>query len=192
CLMRGVSGSLTHIIAFVFFLAGLLAEPLYDLGIIVHIDSVNRLVYMSFSMSALMFAIVIASQFAARQEEKEKALAISNERFVLATRGANEGLFDWNLATGEIFFSDQFRKILGIRSTNGADGLKRWVRLMLPADRRVVMEAVRHFRHNAKTNTLNVEYRIVHPNGERRWLHSKAVAMRAKTSQRVLRLVGST
>ena len=55
-------------------------------------------------MAALMFAIVIASQFAARQEEKEKALAISNERFSLATRGANEGLFDWNITDRRSFF----------------------------------------------------------------------------------------
>lgn len=41
-----------------------------------------------------MFAIVIAGQFAARQEEKERALGVSNERFALAARGSNEGLFE--------------------------------------------------------------------------------------------------
>ena len=85
---------------------------------------------LAFSLSALMFAIVIASQFAARQDEKEKALAISNERFVLATRGANEGLFDWNLETGEVFFSDQFRKIIGQRLDNEPDRPETWVRMM--------------------------------------------------------------
>lgn len=189
---NGTSGSLVHIVAFAFFFGGALANPAYTLGFLKTLADAHNITYISFALSAMMFAIVIASQFAARQEEKEKALAISNERFVLATRGANEGLFDWNLATGEIFFSDQFRKILGIRVTNGADGLKKWIRLMLPADRRVVTDAVRRFRRNAKTNTLNVEYRIEQMNGQRRWLHSKAVAMRDKTTNKVMRLVGST
>ncbi len=186
------SGSLVHIVAFTCFLTTVLAEPAYILGFIKTPVIMHDATYVAYALSAMMFAIVVASQFAARQDEKEKALAVSNERFLLATRGTNEGLFDWNLASGEIFFSDQFCKILGIRIANGAEGLRKWMKMMLPADRRVVAEAVKRFRRNAKTNTLNVEYRIVHLNGERRWLHSKAVAMRDKTSQKVLRLVGST
>ncbi|MFY9288721.1 MAG: ATP-binding protein [Alphaproteobacteria bacterium] len=190
-LRQGVSGSFTHIIAFTFFLAGALAEPLYNLGYIVSAKSSQNLTYMAYSMAALMFAIVIASQFAARQEEKEKALATSNERFALATRGANEGLFDWNLETGDVFFSDQFRKIIGLRLENTTANLKMWIRLMVPSDRRIVREALRRFRRNPGINTINIEYRIAH--GEtRRWLHSKAVAMRHPLTRRIIRLVGST
>jgi PAS domain S-box-containing protein len=189
---NGTSGSIVHIVAFTCFLSGAMAEPAYTMGFIVTPAGAHNATYIAFALSAMMFAIVVASQFAARQDEKEKALAISNERFMLATRGANEGLFDWNLATGEVFFSDQFRKIIGMRIGNGGDGLKKWVRMMLPSDRRVVTDAVRRFRRNARTNTLNVEYRIVHHNGERRWLHSKAVAMRDKRTEKVVRLVGST
>ncbi|MDR3450541.1 MAG: ATP-binding protein [Alphaproteobacteria bacterium] len=189
---NGTSGSLIHIIAFTCFLGGVMADPAYVLGYLASPEAAHNATYAAFALSTIMFAVVVASQFAARQDEKEKALAISNERFVLATRGANEGLFDWNLATGEVFFSDQFRKIIGMRIGNGGEGLKKWVRMMLPSDRRVVTDAVRRFRRNSKTNTLNVEYRIVHLNGERRWLHSKAVAMRDKNTQKVMRLVGST
>jgi PAS domain S-box-containing protein len=189
---NGTSGSLIHIIAFTCFLSGALADPAYAIGVIPTASGAHNITYIAFALSAMMFAIVIASQFAARQDEKEKQLAVSNERFVLATRGANEGLFDWNLSNGEIFFSDQFRKIIGMRLVNGSDGMKKWVRMMLPSDRRVVTEAVRRFRRNPKTSTLNVEYRIVHNNGERRWLHSKAVAMRDKSTHKILRLVGST
>ena len=139
-----------------------------------------------------MFAIVISSQFAARQEEKEKALALSNERFSLATRGANEGLFDWNFLTGEVFFSDQFRKILHTRVDNNAHGLKIWTRLIVAADRRVVREAIRRFQRTPTISTINLEYRISMTNDERRWLHTKAVAVRDARTKRIIRLVGST
>ncbi|MDP9126856.1 MAG: PAS domain S-box protein [Pseudomonadota bacterium] len=192
CLLQGISGSFMHIVAFIFFLTGVLAEPLYDLGVIVHLDSVNKLIYAAFSTAALMFAIVIASQFAARQEEKEKALAVSNERFTLATRGANEGLFDWNLTTGEVFFSEQFRRILGQRFENKPESLKKWIRLVAPNDRRVVREAIRRFRRNPEVSIINLEYRATTKPGERRWLHSKAVAVRDAATHKITRLVGST
>lgn len=189
---RGVSGSFTHMIAFLFYLMGMLANPMYDLG---HLDNpkfIYNLSYMSFALAALMFATVTASQFAARQEEKERALAISNDRFTLATRGANEGLFDWDLVTGTVFFSDQFRKILGQRLENNQQSLKAWVRMMQTSDRRIVREALRRFRRNAGINTINVEYRITLSNESRRWLHTKAVALRDDRTKKIIRLVGST
>jgi PAS domain S-box-containing protein len=191
-LRQGVSGSFTHVIAFIFLLGGILADPLYDLGFIGSAAAGHNFTYVSFAMAALMFAIVIASQFAAQQEEKEKALALSNERFTMATRGSNEGLFDWNLQTGEVFFSDQFRKIIGHRLENTPQGLKSWMRLIFAADRHIVREALRRFRRSPDISTINIEYRITHGDNARRWLHSKAVAVRDFSTKKIVRLVGST
>jgi PAS domain S-box-containing protein len=186
------SGSMVHIIAFVCFLGGVLAEPAYVLGLLRTRAQVNDAASISFALSSMMFAIVIASQFAARQDEKEKALALSNERFALATRGANEGLFDWNLLTGEIFFSDQFRKIVGFRLENGSEGMKRWIRMIQKPYRRTVTDTFRRFRRTASAVTLTVEYCVRRPGGDQRWLHSKAVAVRDKITHKIMRVVGST
>ena len=191
-LRQGISGSLTHIVAFSFFLFGTLTDSLYEIGVISDAFDTHNVTYLAFALSALMFAIVIASQFAARQDEKEKALALSNERFVLATRGANEGLFDWDLVTGEVFFSDQFRKIMGKRLDNSPIGLKEWTRMVVDPDRRIVREALRRFRRNATINTINIEYRVLVLNGDKRWLHTKVVAVRDAVTHRIIRLVGST
>ena len=191
CLRRGVSGSFTHIVAFLFFLGGGMTQPLYELGIFTDATYADNLQHIAFSLAAIMFAIVIASQFAARQEEKEKALGISNERFTLATKGTHEGLFDWNLKTGEVFFSEQFRKIIGARLENTPQGLKAWLRMIVPSDRRIVREALRRFRHNQSVNIINIEYRVPDVGGGRRWLHSKAFATRSATDGRIVRLVGS-
>ena len=191
CLRRGVSGSFTHIVAFLFFLGGGLTEPLYELGIFTDAAYADNLQHVAFSLAAIMFAIVIASQFAARQEEKEKALGISNERFTLATKGTHEGLFDWNVKTGEVFFSEQFRKIIGARLENTPKGLKAWLRMIIPSDRRIVREALRRFRRNPAVNIINIEYSIPGPGDSRRWLHSKAFATRAQADGRIIRLVGS-
>ncbi|MGE3622741.1 MAG: 7TM diverse intracellular signaling domain-containing protein, partial [Bdellovibrionales bacterium] len=191
CLWRGVSGSFTHIVAFLFFLGGSVTEPLYELGIFKDSVFADNLGHVAYSLAAIMFAIVIASQFAARQEEKEKALGISNERFVLATKGTHEGLFDWNLTTGEVFFSEQFRKIIGARLENTPKGLKAWLRMIMPSDRRVVREALRRFRRNPAVNIINIEYRMPGAGDSRRWMHSKAYATRDVQTGRIVRLVGS-
>ena len=67
---QGTSGSLVHIIAFTCFLGGVLTDPAYALGFIETADGAHEATYIAFALSAMMFAIVVASQFAARQEEK--------------------------------------------------------------------------------------------------------------------------
>jgi len=190
-LYKNVSGSLTHTIAFFFFLLGNMSQPLYDLGFIETIEESTRMSYTAFAVTALMFAIVIAVQFAARQEEKERALAISNERFALAALGSNEGLFDWNKATGEVFFSGQFRKILDTPIESSVKGLKHWMRMIYPADRRIIFAALRRFRENLSASVITFEYRIKHKNQQWRWLHTKAVAVRDQRTGAIVRYVGS-
>ncbi len=190
-LWRGESGSLSHLTAFSFFFLGGMAGPLYDLGYLETEVMAKNLGYAGFSIATMVFAIVIAGQFSARQEEKERALQLSNERFSLAARGSNEGLFDWNRLTGEVYFSEQFRKILGVAIESNPRGLKEWIRLIQPADRRVFFGALRKFRDNRNTSAVSFEYRILHRPKGWRWIHTKAVATRDSLTGRVTRFVGS-
>lgn len=192
-LQRGVSGSLTHLIAFSFFLLGILAESFYTMGLFASLDIARHLSYILFSLAAVTFALVIAGQFAGRQEEREHALALVNERLTLAARGSNEGLFDWNLVTNEVFFSDQFARILGVPLNQGLGGLKTWGRRILPADRHVVFKSLRRLRESSQTGALSMEYRLKNPHSSEPplWVHMKTVAARDPVTSRVIRFVGS-
>jgi len=64
----------------------------------------------------------------------ELALSESEERFQLAMRFANDGLFDWNLTTGEIYFSPGWKRMLGYEDHEIPNEFSEWEHLTHPDD----------------------------------------------------------
>jgi len=185
------NGGLSHVMAFIAFLIGSMAGPLDELGYISQPDAAKNFTYFGYSLAAMMFALVIAGQFASRQEEKEKALEVSNERFSLAAKGSNEGLFDWNRNTNELYVSEQLRRILGVNHNSTPKKFSGWLKLVYPHDRRVVFRAIKKLINAQNTSTISFEYRIIKSTGERCWIHTKMVAVKQYNKGGIDRLVGS-
>jgi len=185
------NGGVSHIIAFSALMIGSMAFPLYDMGFVSSPLMAKNFTYLGFSVAAMMFALVIAGQFASRQEEKEKALEVSNERFSLAAKGSNEGLFDWNKKTNELYISTQLRRILGVTIEATPKKFKGWLKLIHPADRRLVFSAVHKLIYAKSTATISFEYRIIKKDGETCWVHTKMVAVKQHNVDGIDRLVGS-
>ncbi|MFA6279765.1 MAG: ATP-binding protein [Bdellovibrionales bacterium] len=190
-LQMGVNGALSHLTAFTAFLVGSMAMPLYDLGLIDSLDTAKNFMYMGYAIAAMMFAIVIAGQFATRQEEKEKALEVSNERFSLAARGSNEGLFDWDRNLNTFYISEQFRRITNLPRPLSPKSFKEWLSLVYAPDRLLIMKALRKLKYAAGTSTVSFEYRVRYSNAEMHWIHTKMVAVKPTNSTHIQRLVGS-
>lgn len=65
----------------------------------------------------------------------EHQLLDANERLDLALRGANDGLWDWNLRTGEVYYSPRWYEMLGYEAGDLEPSLATWERLVHPDDR---------------------------------------------------------
>jgi diguanylate cyclase (GGDEF)-like protein/PAS domain S-box-containing protein len=119
----------------------------------------------------------------------QEALRESEERYALAARGANDGLWDWNLLTGAVYFSPRWKAMLGFQENEIEDRLEEWLDRIHDADRdRVKQEIDAH--QKGLTPHFESEHRLLHKDGGFRWMLSRGVAVHDATGK-TLRMAGS-
>ena len=69
----------------------------------------------------------------------------SEEQFLLAMRGANDGLWDWNLECDEVYYSPRWKNMLGYEEDELSATIKTWKTLVHPDDRDFVLEKVQDY-----------------------------------------------
>ena len=119
----------------------------------------------------------------------EAALRESEERYALAAKGANDGLWDWNLRTNLIYFSPRWKFMLGREEAEIGSSPEDWFRLVHPEDIEPLKEAIALHLQGA-TSPFEVEYRMKHQNGSYRWMLSRGLAIRDKEGKPT-RMAGS-
>jgi diguanylate cyclase (GGDEF)-like protein/PAS domain S-box-containing protein len=123
------------------------------------------------------------------QKAAEELLRESEERYALAARGANDGLWDWKLATGEIYFSARWNQMLGRSDRDQGSDPREWFSLIHPADHdRVRAEIASHLA--GATSEFASEYRMRHKNGTYVWVLSRGIAVRNGEGN-AIRMAGS-
>jgi diguanylate cyclase (GGDEF)-like protein/PAS domain S-box-containing protein len=118
-----------------------------------------------------------------------KSLQESEERYALAARGANDGLWDWNLITNEIYFSSRWGHMLGYSEKESWSSPEDWFAHIHAGDRQRVRDEIA--AHCAgKTPEFVSEYRMRHKSGGYIWTLSRGIAVR-DSSGKALRMAGS-
>ncbi|WP_199315473.1 PAS domain S-box protein [Aerosakkonema funiforme] len=121
--------------------------------------------------------------------ERTAALQASEERWHLALKGANDGIWDWDLKTNRIFFSDRWKEMRGFTSEEIGNTLDECLSRIHPDDFDRVMTALdEHFA--SRTEFFEVEYRVRRKDGAYMWVLDRAQALRDESGQ-VVRMIGS-
>jgi diguanylate cyclase (GGDEF)-like protein/PAS domain S-box-containing protein len=132
------------------------------------------------------------SRIESREQALQDALSSlkeSEERYALAARGANDGLWDWNLTTGEVYFSPRWGHMLGYSESESWSSKEQWFSHIHSEDReRVRAEIDAHC--DGKTPEFVCEYRMRHKNGGYIWTLSRGIAVR-DSSGKADRMAGS-
>src|SRR5678816_3733605 len=119
----------------------------------------------------------------------EKNLKDSEERYVLATMGANDGLWDWDLKTHTIYFSPRWNSMLGYSDAEIGQHPREWFSRLHPEDRgRVKQQIAAHIR--GKAQHFESEYRILCKDGTYRWALARGLAL-ADSGGKAQRIAGS-
>ncbi|MCG8061526.1 MAG: EAL domain-containing protein [Candidatus Thiodiazotropha endolucinida] len=125
-----------------------------------------------------------------QQLTAEHKLFLSEERLTLALKGANDGLWDWNLETDEVYYSRQWKSMLGYEESELAHHLNTWASLVHPDDKDRVLKTVEdHLSGNA--DSFEVEMRMRHKDGHEVVVLSRAFLVNRASDGKAMRLVGT-
>ncbi|MGO4884182.1 MAG: putative bifunctional diguanylate cyclase/phosphodiesterase [Bryobacteraceae bacterium] len=123
------------------------------------------------------------------QKSLSAALRESEERYARAARGANDGLWDWNLEKGEIYYSPRWKEMLGYQDGDIGSRPDEWLCRVHPVDFPRLQAAVAaHCRR--ETPQLDCEHRMHCKDGSYRWMLSRGLAVWSGTGD-ALRIAGS-
>jgi PAS domain S-box-containing protein len=142
---------------------------------------------------ALLGALTIAALLRQirRAAASERALRQSEERYALAMEGANEGHWDWDIASDRLFLSPKM-KMLGGQSAECEIGSRAdWIRhIVVHPDDTPRFEATLKDHLEGRTPRFDCEYRVRHSNGDWHWLLARGRCVRDAVGK-PLRFVGS-
>ncbi len=132
--------------------------------------------------------LLVVENFTARRAAL-LALRDSEERFQLAMKGANEGLYDWRIDENKTYLSPRWKSMLGYTEEEIVDDPDAWWEMAAPGVREAIAEQIRRLEAH-EIDTYEVEIKLRHKDG--RWLDILSRGFPVfDAHHRVVRLVGT-
>ena len=107
-------------------------------------------------------------QLEERVKERTQALQVSEERLQMALSGSGDGLWDWNIETGEVFYSSRWEEMLGYEAGELPGHVSTWENLIHPEDKPGVTKVLDRHLQNGEPYTY--DYRFLTKSGEWQWM----------------------
>ncbi|MEG4047548.1 PAS domain S-box protein [Microcoleus sp. Pol17_C1] len=124
-----------------------------------------------------------------RVKQRTAQLMETEERWQLALKGNNDGIWDWNLQTGELFVSERFKEITGYEDSDISDYNNKWNKSLHPDDLAISQQLLQEHLER-KTPHYITEYRLWCYNSAYKWILSRGQAL-WDASGKAVRMVGS-
>src|SRR5437588_10804979 len=134
-------------------------------------------------------ALARSIRYAMTHQRAIRDLALSEERYALAVRAANDGIWDWDLGADRIYYSPRWHAILGHGERPDDDEPEVWFNLV-HRDDLLHLRAAIDAHLAGQTPHLQSEHRMQHADGSWRWVLTRGLAIRDATGG-ATRLAGS-
>jgi len=123
-------------------------------------------------------------------KQSEEILRVSEERLALAMDGVNDGLWDWNLETNEVYYSPRWFNMLGYDADVLPATLDTWAQLVHPDDKDWVLGRATDYLEG-RVDSFDVEMRMSHKDGRVVHVLSRASKKLSNANGKPVRLVGT-
>ncbi len=133
--------------------------------------------------------LVRAIRYALKRKQVDEALRESEERYMLAIQGANDGIWDWNLQTNEMYYSPRWVEILQYFPEEINNEPNEWFSRIHPEDIKDTQLSL-HQHLEGLTDHFECEHRLRKRDGSYIWGLTRGMAVRNQ-NEKAYRLAGS-
>jgi PAS domain S-box-containing protein len=179
---------------------------LYSFGIVVHLVMLALMVLLPGPLVADTFVRIglpvmaiypvgtalLGKLMAGREERRRTAetLRESKERWQFALEGSGDAVWDWDVPSGRVYYSEQWKRMLGYELNEVGETPEEWKKIVHPDDlERVLGELQRHLR--GEIPVYLSEYRIRCRDGSFKWILARGKVMARDERGEPLRVVGT-
>ncbi|MCT7949572.1 PAS domain S-box protein [Ancylothrix sp. C2] len=114
------------------------------------------------------------------RKKTEEELRKSEERFALSVEGVKDGIWDWHITTNEVYFSPQWKTMLGYTDDEIPNCFEEWEQRVHPDDKVKIAKIINDYLQG-NLPIYEVEHRLRHKDGTYRWILTRGAALRCST-----------
>ena len=129
------------------------------------------------------------NRMSAQLSESYTALKLREERFALVVQGTNDGIWDWDLKTDDVYYSPRWKAMLGYEDHELANRFETWRNLLHPDDLGPALTELQDYLEG-RSSAYRIEVRMRHKDGSYRWISARGGALRDAQGQ-PCRMAGS-
>ncbi len=126
----------------------------------------------------VMGLLAIGMDITARMKAMD-AVHQSEERYMLAVRGSNDGIWDWNLVNNSLYLSPRWKHMIGFEDDELPNEFSTFESLLHPDDKARVLAYVQKYL-KGEIKQYEIEFRFRHKDGSYRWILARGDALRGK------------
>jgi PAS domain S-box-containing protein len=121
---------------------------------------------------------------------RDEAILESEYRWKFALEGAGDGVWDWDIQTGEISYSQRCKEMLGYAEGDILPDNHEWVDRVHPDDRSYLIDSKQSYL-DGRTETYVVEYRLRCKDDSYIWILDRGMVVCRSDDGRPLRMIGT-
>lgn len=119
----------------------------------------------------------------------EKAILLINERYKLVTKATSDAIWDWDLASDELYWGEGFQLLFGYKPADLATDISSWTDRIHPEDAKRVIKSVQEVIESNSQNWIN-EYRYLKADGQYTFVQDRGFVIRDEQNK-AIRMVGA-